>query len=116
MTKQVLRSPLFYVGSKYRLMKQFFSLFPAEIILIEVTMAQGRTQTVMEIWPIGRHLGKFSNKVENAICYFVAPSIFSDSKRQIAFLKKEENKIILPKTIGEFIDYLENSKALYESP
>ena len=31
MTKQVLRSPLFYVGSKYRLMRQFFSLFPAEI-------------------------------------------------------------------------------------
>ena len=85
-------------------------------ILIEVTMAQGRMQTVMEIWPIGRHLGKFSNKVENAICYFVAPSIFSDSKTQIAFLKKEENKIILPKTIGEFIECLENSKALYESP
>ena len=31
MTKQVLRSPLFYVGSKYRLMRQFFSLFPSEI-------------------------------------------------------------------------------------
>ena len=85
-------------------------------ILIEVTMSQGRTQTVMEIWPIGRHLEKFSNKVENAICYFVAPSIFSDSKKQIAFLRKEENKIILPKTIGEFIECLENSDALYESP
>ncbi|MFA7288643.1 MAG: DNA adenine methylase [Melioribacteraceae bacterium] len=31
MTKKILRSPLFYVGDKYKLMKQLINLFPKEI-------------------------------------------------------------------------------------
>ncbi len=82
-------------------------------ILIEVTMSEGRTQTMMEIWPIGRHLTKFKKKAKKSMCYFVAPSIFSDSKKQIDFLKQTENLSIFPKTIKEFLGHLEDSNALY---
>lgn len=82
-------------------------------ILIEVTMSEGRTQTMMEVWPIRRHLKEFSEKAENSMCYFIAPSIFSDSKQQIDYVKKTENLFISPKTIAEFLDYLESSNALY---
>jgi len=82
-------------------------------ILIEVTMSEGRTQTMMEIWPISRHLLKFGKKSKNSMCYFVAPSIFSDSEKQIKYVKKEENLSIYPKTIAQFIVHLEKSSKLY---
>ena len=82
-------------------------------ILIEVTMSEGRIQTVMEIWPIDRHLEKFEGKSENSICYFVAPSIFRDSERQIAFVEEKYQRFIIPKKIKDFLDYLENSNSLY---
>ncbi|MGI9256103.1 MAG: AlwI family type II restriction endonuclease [Salinispira sp.] len=84
-------------------------------ILIEVTMSEGRTQTMMEVWPISRHLTKFSEKAENSMCYFVAPSIFIDSTKQIDFVKQTENLFILPKTIKEFLEHLENSTVLYST-
>src|SRR3990172_892485 len=42
-------------------------------ILIEVTMSEGRIQTVMEVWPIARHLQEFGkkSKTSNSMCYFV---------------------------------------------
>ena len=84
-------------------------------ILIEVTMSEGRTQTMMEIWPISRHLTEFSKKAENSMCYFVAPSIFSDSAKQIDYVKQTENLFISPKTIEGFLEHLEDSKVLYAS-
>ena len=84
-------------------------------ILIEVTMSEGRMQTVMEVWPIARHLEEFKKKREKSMCYFVAPSIFKDSLRQIKFLKEEENLFIFPGTIEEFLDHLDNSDVLYIS-
>lgn len=82
-------------------------------ILIEVTMSEGRTQTMMEVWPISRHLTEFSKKAQNSMCYFVAPSIFSDSVKQLAYVKQTENILIVPKTIEEFLTHLENFRALY---
>jgi hypothetical protein len=82
-------------------------------ILIEVTMSEGRAQTMMEIWPITRHIEEFRNKSENLMCYFIAPSIFKDSERQIKFVKQEYNILIVPKTINSFINYLENNEKLY---
>lgn len=82
-------------------------------ILIEVTMSEGRVQTMMEVWPISRHLAEFRKKAENSICYFVAPSIFSDSVKQIQYVKQTENLFIFPKTIDEFLEHLENNSVLY---
>ena len=84
-------------------------------ILIEVTMSEGRTQTMMEVWPISRHLTEFSKKTENSMCYFVAPSIFIDSAKQINYVRQTENLFISPKTIKEFLAHLENSEVLYSS-
>lgn len=83
-------------------------------ILIEVTMSEGRTQTMMEIWPISRHLSEFGKKAKNSMCYFVAPSIFSDSIKQIKYVKQTENLSIFPKTIEEFLKHLDNNR-LYTS-
>ncbi len=84
-------------------------------ILIEVTMSEGRTQTMMEIWPISRHLSEFSKtkEVKNSMCYFVAPSIFSDSIKQIAYVKQTENIFISPKTIDGFLKHMEENSILY---
>lgn len=82
-------------------------------VLLEVTMSEGRIQTVMEVWPISRHLEKFDINTPNSICYFIAPSIFSDSVKQIGYVKREENRYIYPKTIVEFVDFLETNQTLY---
>lgn len=82
-------------------------------ILIEVTMSEGRTQTMMEVWPISRHLEEFRKKSKNSMCYFIAPSIFSDSLKQIKYVKQTENLSIYPKTIKEFLIHIENREALY---
>ena len=83
-------------------------------ILVEVTMAIGRQQTMMEVWPIERHLTDFQ-KDKSAQCVFVAPTIFSDSLRQIKFVSMDSNgkKIIRPYAIPDFINYLENARTLY---
>lgn len=82
-------------------------------ILIEVTMSEGRTQTMMEVWPIARHLQEFSKKTTSSMCYFVAPSIFSDSVKQIEYVNKTDGLSISPKTIEEFLEHLSNSGTLY---
>lgn len=82
-------------------------------ILVEVTMSEGRTQTVMEVWPISRHLKEFKKGVEDSMCYFIAPSIFEDSVMQIEFVKEKEKLSILPKTIEEFLEYINNRSTLF---
>ena len=82
-------------------------------ILIEVTMSEGRIQTIMEVWPIARHLEEFSKNNKDSMCYFVAPSIFKDSERQIKFVKEKENLFILPKTIDEFLQHIDKREKLF---
>lgn len=84
-------------------------------ILVEVTMAEGRTQTIMEVWPITRHLEEFIPRFNDAMCYFIAPSIFADSIRQIKFVKTEDKLRIEPYTINSFIAHLEISNSLFLS-
>lgn len=85
-------------------------------ILVEVTMATGRQQTMMEIWPIERHLTDFQ-KDRKAQCVFVAPTIYSDSLRQIQFVSYSTNgeKEIRPYAIPDFLNFLENTSSLYLS-
>lgn len=83
-------------------------------ILVEVTMAEGRTQTMMEIWPIERHLGEFQDKTNlQSQAIFVAPSIFPDSKRQIDYVQFSSHKIIRPYTIEQFLEFLNKASSLY---
>ena len=84
-------------------------------ILVEVTMSEGRVQTVMEVWPISRHLEEFSKILHNSMCFFIAPSIYKDSRRQIDFVRETEQLMIVPKTIEEFLKHIETNKLLYSS-
>ena len=83
-------------------------------ILVEVTMSTGRNQTIMEVWPIERHLDDFQKEIK-AQCVFIAPSIFHDSLQQIQFVEFQSKgqKEIRPYSICEFVDYLEKSQTLY---
>jgi hypothetical protein len=76
-------------------------------------MSEGRIQTVMEIWPIARHLEEFKKTTPDSMCFFVAPSIFRDSVMQIGYVKEKQNLSILPKTIEEFLAHIESSNILY---
>ena len=84
-------------------------------VLVEVTMATGRTQTMMEVWPIERHLDDFQRD-RQAQCIFVAPSIFSDSQRQIEFVTFQSHgkKKIRAFAIDDLIIFLEHSPSLYD--
>ena len=84
-------------------------------ILVEVTMAEGRQQTMMEVWPISRHLEEFKDKytVEDSQCVFIAPSIFVDTKDQIDWVRDRKKHIIRPYKIVDFINYLDSAKTLY---
>ncbi|MFA7286571.1 MAG: AlwI family type II restriction endonuclease [Patescibacteria group bacterium] len=82
-------------------------------ILVEVTMSEGRMQTMMEVWPISRHLEEFKKSAPDSMCYFVAPSIFKDSEMQINYVKEKKNLSILPKTIDEFLTHIESRETLY---
>ena len=78
-------------------------------ILVEVTMAEGRTQTMMEVWPISRHYDDFSNDHNDldAQCIFIAPSIFTDSVSQIQWCKDVKQQIIRAYNIPDFIGFLD---------
>ncbi len=83
-------------------------------ILVEVTMAEGRQQTVMEIWPIERHLTEFQDKTNpQSQAVFIAPTIFNDSLRQIKFVKADTGKVIRPYAIDEFLAFLNETASLY---
>ena len=85
-------------------------------ILVEVTMAEGRQQTMMEVWPISRHLEEFREKYEfdDSQSVFIAPSLFQDTISQIDWLKDCKNQIVRPYRIADFIVFLENTKNLYK--
>lgn len=84
-------------------------------ILVEVTMSGGRTQTMMEVWPIARHLTEFSKKVkEKTMCHFIAPSIYVDSEKQIKYVNDTEELNIKPRTIEQFIGFIETNGKLFE--
>lgn len=79
-------------------------------------MAEGRQQTVMEVWPIARHLKEFKTKyTPDSQCVFIAPSIFSDSDMQIGFVRDYKGHIIRPYPIADFIQYLETATTLYSA-
>lgn len=76
-------------------------------VLVEVTMAMGRTQTMMEIWPIERHLEDFQKK-QDSQCIFVAPSIYADSLKQIKYVSADSRgKLkIRPYNIAQLLVFL----------
>lgn len=83
-------------------------------ILVEVTMAEGRQQTVMEVWPIERHLVMFKEKyTQNSQCVFVAPTIFYDTTSQIEWINGVKGHTIRPYKIEDFVSYLETNSKLY---
>lgn len=83
-------------------------------VLVEVTMAEGRTQTMMEVWPIQRHLSEFIAEYNiSSQCVFIAPSIFTDSKDQIEWVKDRKNLIIRDYAIDDWTTYLEKARTLF---
>ena len=84
-------------------------------ILVEVTMSEGRQQTMMEVWPIVRHLEEFSKNYDKAQCIFIAPNIFIDSQRQIKYVMDTENTHIRAYKINDFTRFIEKASSLYSN-
>ena len=82
-------------------------------ILVEVTMAEGRQQTIMEVWPITRHLEDFTNNYNESQCVFVAPTLFSDTTDQIDWARDRKKLTIRPYKIVDFVKYLDTADKLY---
>ena len=83
-------------------------------ILVEVTMAEGRTQTMMEVWPIDRHLEEFAaNNQIDAQAIFVAPTIFRDTEKQIDFVHAIYQRKIRSYPIDIYLHILEKNNMLY---
>lgn len=81
--------------------------------LLEVTMSEGRVQTVMEIWPIKRHLEDYiKQNGESSQCIFIAPSLYTDTISQIEWCKDTHNLKIRPYKIDDFINYLDSVNTL----
>ena len=71
--------------------------------LVEVTMAEGRAQVVMEGWPVKRHLEEFSSRYSSASCLFVAPTIFVDTRDQFEWTFERKHLFTAPYTIKDFV-------------
>lgn len=74
-------------------------------------------QTMMEVWPIERHLNEYKKLFESgdARCIFIAPSIFSDTIRQIGYVRDTNNLVIRPYKIEDFISAIDSSPTLYDN-
>ncbi len=79
--------------------------------LVEVTMSQGRDQTVKEGWPVVRHLEEFAvSSGADPTGVFVAPSVYIDTKRQFEFaFEKQHTPYAISYTISEFVSELEKT-------
>ena len=84
-------------------------------ILVEVTMAGGRTQTMMEAWPVGRHLEAFArnNPDRDTQGVFVAPSLYPDTIDQFAWLRDRRRQVVRSFRIADFVAFLEKSDTLF---
>lgn len=84
--------------------------------LVEVSLICGRGQVNNELLPISRHLKEHKEKSQNkeVFALFIAPKIFEDSKRYVAFLKFDENLAIYNLDIVDFIHKLKTAKSFME--
>ena len=48
------------------------------------------------------------------MCHFIAPNIYVDSEKQIKYVKDTEGLNIKPRTIDDFISFLETNERLFE--
>lgn len=87
----------------------------ANSVLVEVTMAEGRSQTVMEGWPVKRHLEEFKESYPEAGCVFVAPKIYADTKDQFEWAYERNHLYTASFTIKEFIAELDAEKTEFKT-
>ena len=87
----------------------------ANSILVEVTMAEGRTQVIMEGWPVKRHLEAFKDAHPGAGCVFVAPTLYVDTKDQFEWTYSRQRLYTAPYTIKEFVEELDSDKPEFQT-
>ncbi len=84
--------------------------FGANDVLVEVTMSEGRTQVMMEGWPVKRHLEAFKVDHSDAGCVFVAPTLYADTKDQFEWAYERRKLYTAPFTIKGFVEELDAEK------
>ncbi len=89
--------------------------FGSNDVLVEVTMSEGRTQVVMEGWPVKRHLEAFKAAHSDAGCVFVAPTLYADTKDQFEWTYERKKLYTAPFTIKEFVEELDTEKEILQT-
>lgn len=88
-------------------------------MICEVTMLNGRDQWFNEGQPVMRHLRDFENSNRNSYCFFIAPTIHTDSAETFyianTFGYKGSKQKIAPLTIKQFIHLLKTLKSMREA-
>lgn len=85
-------------------------------VLIEVSMSEGRQQTMMEYGPLIRHFKKFNEnqKISQSKCFFIAPTIYPDTKEHFEFARERGKALLFSWSIKDFITDIENVSSLYD--
>lgn len=104
MTKKIIRSPLFYVGDKYKLMKQLVNLFPKEINDFYEPFTGGGT-VFLNIKAKKYYLNDIDRHLVN-----IHKFLIQSNKNPVDFFKKVENIISKYKLSHSYIkDIVPNS-------
>lgn len=84
--------------------------------LLELTLLNGAVQVVREMTPITRHLMEKQSMTEATVTFFIAPKIHEDTLIWRDFLIYRDKLSVIPLSIVEFIEYLEqNNPILYRT-
>ena len=84
--------------------------------LVEVTLMQGRNQSIQEIPAVRRHLEEQiqCSPEKTNFSIFIAPTIHADSQFMIEFSKHQYQIDIVPYTIDGFIDRVERTNDIID--
>ena len=84
-----------------------------KIVAIDLDSAQIKSAWTAEGKVVATEDFATKYDVEDSQCVFVAPTLFTDTLRQIAWVRDCEGKNIRPYKILDFINYMENCATLY---
>ena len=74
---------------------------------------ENKENITQQVMGVSELISDFIAELPNSNCCFIAPTIYSDSQRQIDFVKYSKNLTIKPFSINDFVDRLESESTLY---
>lgn len=83
-------------------------------VLFEVTLIRDRSQVSNEMIPIERHLIDAKADNSNSFSVFLAPNIHPDTLRYAEFAKFNKKVDIIPLSIPDFVNSIDNKNSIFD--